>query len=86
MHFSVSNWGEEASKMQKTMQDDAAVFRTQETLAEGCEKIDKCVADFDDVEVTDKSLVWNFKVLAILPHARSLAQSLTYSCIHSLAR
>ena len=46
-------------KMQKTMQDDAAVFRTQETLAEGCEKIDKCVAAFDDVEVTDKSLVWN---------------------------
>merc|ERR1719226_447736 len=50
-------------KMQKTMQDDAAVFRTQETLAEGCEKIDKCVAAFDDVEVTDKSLVWNTNLI-----------------------
>jgi hypothetical protein len=33
------------------MQNDAAVFRTGETLAEGCAKIDDTVASFGDVKV-----------------------------------
>jgi succinate dehydrogenase (ubiquinone) flavoprotein subunit len=32
--------------MQKVMQSDAAVFRTQSSLEEGCGKIDQCVASF----------------------------------------
>lgn len=32
--------------MQKIMQNNAAVFRTQETLAEGCDLIDECVESF----------------------------------------
>eukprot|EP00798_Chlamydomonas_sp_ICE-L_P027252 gene27251-2506_t len=52
--------------MQKIMQNDAAVFRTQETLAEGCGKIDACVDTFQDVKVTDRSLVWNTDLIETL--------------------
>ena len=37
--------------MQKIMQNNAAVFRTQETLAEGVKLIDECVESFADVKV-----------------------------------
>jgi succinate dehydrogenase / fumarate reductase flavoprotein subunit len=47
------------ANMQRTMQADAAVFRTATTLQEGCAKMDKIFASFDDVRVSDRSLVWN---------------------------
>merc|ERR1712113_1295829 len=53
-------------KMQRTMQNDAAVFRTQETLEAGCHEIDRCVAALEDVEVLDKSLVWNTDLIETL--------------------
>lgn len=37
--------------LQRVMQNDAAVFRTGETLQEGCQKIDDTVASFNDVKV-----------------------------------
>lgn len=37
--------------MQKIMQNNAAVFRTQETLAEGASLIDECVESFGDLKV-----------------------------------
>lgn len=37
--------------MQKIMQNNAAVFRTQETLAEGATLIDECVESFGDLKV-----------------------------------
>src|SRR5690606_19304424 len=46
-------------RMQRTMQADAAVFRTGQTLAEGVEKIREIRASFADVKVSDRSLVWN---------------------------
>ncbi len=46
-------------RMQKTMQADAAVFRTSKSLSEGCEKMDTIFKSFDDVKVTDRSLIWN---------------------------
>mmetsp|Transcript_2246 Transcript_2246/g.5755 ORF Transcript_2246/g.5755 Transcript_2246/m.5755 type:complete len:646 (+) Transcript_2246:18-1955(+) len=45
--------------MQRIMQNNAAVFRTQETLAEGNKLIDECTASFQDVKVSDRSLIWN---------------------------
>jgi succinate dehydrogenase flavoprotein subunit len=45
--------------MQKTMQTDAAVFRSAESLREGCRKIDEIHAGFADISVTDRSLIWN---------------------------
>ncbi|KXS12740.1 succinate dehydrogenase [Gonapodya prolifera JEL478] len=52
--------------MQKTMQSDAAVFRTQSTLEEGVEKIDQVAETFKDVKVTDRSLVWNTDLIETL--------------------
>ena len=46
-------------RMQRTMQADAAVFRTAESLREGCQKMADIFASFEDVRVSDRSLVWN---------------------------
>lgn len=46
-------------KMQKTMQNHAAVFRTQETLAEGCEKMANMYKELKNIKVYDRSLIWN---------------------------
>jgi succinate dehydrogenase / fumarate reductase flavoprotein subunit len=45
--------------MQRTMQKDAAVFRTQESLAAGVQNIDKVFKSFADVHVSDSSMIWN---------------------------
>ena len=45
--------------MQKTMQRDAAVFRTGETMREGMAKMADIWQSFDDVKVDDKSMIWN---------------------------
>jgi succinate dehydrogenase / fumarate reductase flavoprotein subunit len=52
--------------LQKSMQADAAVFRTSKTLKEGCAKIAKIDAAFDDVAVTDHSMVWNSDLMETL--------------------
>ena len=52
--------------MQKTMQSNAAVFRTEEILQEGCEKISKVWESFNDVGVSDRSLVWNSDLVETL--------------------
>ncbi|MCO5608116.1 hypothetical protein L7F22_062321 [Adiantum nelumboides] len=46
-------------EMQRFMQSDAAVFRTQETLDEGVVKIDKTHASWPDVKITDRGMLWN---------------------------
>eukprot|EP00560_Eucampia_antarctica_P004909 CAMPEP_0197834240 /NCGR_PEP_ID=MMETSP1437-20131217/21755_1 /TAXON_ID=49252 ORGANISM="Eucampia antarctica, Strain CCMP1452" /NCGR_SAMPLE_ID=MMETSP1437 /ASSEMBLY_ACC=CAM_ASM_001096 /LENGTH=600 /DNA_ID=CAMNT_0043438787 /DNA_START=137 /DNA_END=1936 /DNA_ORIENTATION=+ len=52
--------------MQKVMQDHAAVYRTSESLEEGKAKIDEVTQTFDDVNVTDKSLIWNTDLVETL--------------------
>ncbi|MBT8090877.1 MAG: succinate dehydrogenase flavoprotein subunit [Gammaproteobacteria bacterium] len=46
-------------EMQKVMQGHAAVFRTGEVLDDGVDLLRKTFSSFDDVAVTDRSLVWN---------------------------
>jgi len=46
-------------EMQKVMQEHAAVFRSGETLDAGVELLRKTYRSFDDVGVTDRSMVWN---------------------------
>lgn len=53
-------------EMQKTMQADAAVFRTTKSLADGCEKMDGIAAKLDDLKVTDRSLIWNSDLMETL--------------------
>src|SRR5262249_7640832 len=52
--------------MQRTMQDDCAVFRTQKSLDEGCDKLDKLFAGKGDVCVKDRSLIWNSDLMETL--------------------
>jgi succinate dehydrogenase / fumarate reductase flavoprotein subunit len=53
-------------EMQKTMQADAAVFRTDETLAAGVEKMTEIAGKESDLKVTDRSLVWNSDLMETL--------------------
>ena len=53
-------------EMQKTMQDDAAVFRTDKTLAEGVEKMKIVASKMTDIKVSDRSLVWNSDLMETL--------------------
>ena len=52
--------------MQRTMQNDAAVFRTQDVLAEGCRKIDAVWSSLPDIRVNDHSLIWNSDLVEAL--------------------
>ena len=61
--------------MQRTMQADAAVFRTQETLAHGVKRIDEVVASFADVGVKDRTLVWNTDLVEALELGNLLANA-----------
>ncbi len=54
------------AEMQKTMQDDAAVFRTNETLTEGVEKMTSVASKLDDLCVFDRSLIWNTDLMETL--------------------
>src|SRR5690606_30069370 len=63
-------------RMQRTMQADAAVFRTGETLAEGVEKIREIRDSFADVHVSDRSLVWNSDLVETLELRNLLDQAL----------
>ena len=53
-------------EMQKTMQSDAAVFRTDKTLAEGVAKMEAVAAKVADLKVTDRSMVWNSDLMETL--------------------
>ncbi|WP_354521846.1 succinate dehydrogenase flavoprotein subunit [Lysobacter enzymogenes] len=63
-------------KMQRTMQADAAVFRTSQTLAEGVAKMRDIHASFADVKVTDRSMVWNSDLIETFELANLLDQAL----------
>ena len=68
-------------EMQKTMQLDAAVFRTGDSLREGMVKLAKTFESFADVRVTDRSLVWNTDLIETLDLENLLLQAT--ATIHS---
>jgi succinate dehydrogenase / fumarate reductase flavoprotein subunit len=70
-------------EMQKTMQLDAAVFRTGESLNQGIGKVARTFASFADVRVTDRSLVWNTDLIETLELENLLLQAT--ATIHSAA-
>ena len=53
-------------KMQRTMQDNCAVFRTGEVLEEGRQKIQQVWNELPDVGVSDRSMVWNSDLVETL--------------------
>src|SRR5689334_9059578 len=70
-------------EMQKTMQLDAAVFRTGETLAKGIERIRQTFESLADVRISDRSLIWNTDLIETLELENLLLQST--ATIHSAA-
>merc|ERR1711871_1045317 len=64
-------------EMQKTMQENAAVYRTQETLFKGKNLIDETVKSFKDVDVTDRSLIWNTDLIETLELRNLLGNAAT---------
>ena len=62
--------------MQKTMQEDAAVFRTDKTLAEGVRKMEVIAGKLDDISVSDRSLIWNSDLMETLELANLMPQAL----------
>ncbi|NYT58087.1 succinate dehydrogenase flavoprotein subunit [Alcaligenaceae bacterium] len=71
-------------QMQKTMQADAAVFRTADTLAQGCRRIDEINARLADIRVTDRSLIWNSDLIETYELANLLGQAV--GTMHSAAQ
>jgi succinate dehydrogenase / fumarate reductase flavoprotein subunit len=53
-------------RMQLAMTEDAAVFRTGETLRSGVQRIDKVLADMADIKTFDRGLVWNTDLVETL--------------------
>ena len=63
--------------MQRVMQNNAAVFRTSEVLAEGCEQVKEIAGTLKDIKVTDHSLIWNSDLAEALELENLMACSLT---------
>ncbi len=62
-------------EMQRTMQAHATVFRTGESLAEGVRKLEAVLESFGDVQVSDRSLVWNTDLIETLELDNLLGQA-----------
>jgi succinate dehydrogenase / fumarate reductase flavoprotein subunit len=67
--------------MQRVMQADAAVFRTGATLNDGKRKLSEVFASFADVQVSDRSLIWNTDLIETLELDNLLGQAV--ATLHS---
>ncbi len=64
-------------KMQRAMQEDAAVFRTQETLEQGCKRISEIWSELPDIKVHDRSMIWNSDLVETLELENLMACAIT---------
>jgi succinate dehydrogenase / fumarate reductase flavoprotein subunit len=64
-------------KMQRAMQEDAAVFRTEETLQSGCQRMSAIWQEAADIRVTDRSLIWNSDLMETLEFENLMANAIT---------
>lgn len=71
------------NELQKTMQRHAAVFRNQQLMDEGVDKLSKLYPAIHDLTVTDKSLVWNSDLIEAL-ELQNLVQNAVVT-LHSAA-
>ena len=53
-------------EMQQAMQEDAAVFRTGETLVSGVKRLEAVHAARADLRVTDRGMIWNTDLMETL--------------------
>ncbi|MBO6510388.1 MAG: succinate dehydrogenase flavoprotein subunit, partial [Roseibium sp.] len=64
-------------KMQRAMQEDAAVFRTQESLEAGCKRLSDIWGEMKDLKVSDRSLIWNSDLVETLELENLMANAIT---------
>ena len=63
-------------KMQKTMQNNCAVFRTDEVLREGRAMISEVYEGMADIGIKDRSLVWNSDLIETLEFDNMIVQAI----------
>ncbi|MCR6671238.1 succinate dehydrogenase flavoprotein subunit [Devosia ginsengisoli] len=63
-------------EMQRTMQADAAVFRTDESLKSGVKGMTEIYGRLADVQVTDRSLIWNTDLVETLELENLMANAM----------
>jgi succinate dehydrogenase / fumarate reductase flavoprotein subunit len=61
--------------MQVAMQEDAAVFRTGETLTSGVERLQEIWKRSRDIKTTDRGLIWNTDLLETLEYDNLIGQA-----------
>ena len=62
-------------KMQKVMQNNCAVFRTGEVLEEGRSLIKDVYKGLPDIDVTDRTMIWNTDLVETLEFDNLIAQA-----------
>jgi succinate dehydrogenase flavoprotein subunit len=63
-------------EMQRTMQENCAVFRTGDVLEEGCKRMQKVVSGMPDIKVADRSLIWNSDLIETLEFDNLIVQAI----------
>ena len=78
-HFRNANGGSPTAEirmeMQRAMSEHAAVFRTDELMAEGKEKLARTYQRMEDIHVSDKSLIWNSDLVETMELDNLIAQA-----------
>ena len=67
--------------MQRTMQNNCAVFRTATVLRDGVDKIDRVAKSFADLCISDRSMIWNSDLMEALELQNLLEQAVV--ALHS---
>jgi len=62
-------------KMQKTMQQYAAVFRKEDTMAKGVAELEKVYQLMDDIKVSDRGMIWNSDLVETLELQNLMTQA-----------
>jgi len=62
--------------LQRAMQTHCAVFRTKDHLAEGIKKIKEIAASYQQLQLSDRSLIWNSDLVEALELENLIQQSL----------
>jgi succinate dehydrogenase / fumarate reductase flavoprotein subunit len=64
------------TSMQRAMSAHAAVFRTDELMAEGKQKLAEIYGSMHDISVTDRSLIWNSDLVETLELDNLIGQAI----------